>query len=335
MDYEYTWEERMALDAFLNDTTPPRSPSDFRVYKNGIYNKDMTKLYGIIPFGGSFEVPDGVKRIKGGTWSARKLLSRLIIPESVVEIEEKAFERCDGLEYADIHAQIIGSRAFCSCNRLQEIKLHEGLQKIGDQAFAYISTNNLILPPGVQDIGHYIMLNAFPFKQTLEVYLNNGALPKTHGLPADVGTLFVIRSPETDEKVCEFVILGKVEKVFTPHGIDFTEYDKMFRETFVQGRRYRIGFRAARTRIENPYGMDEDTRRFYEEYIADAACYFVLELISRHPDRAHLSVSVYEMYSEFINDKGLMKLIDASAMAGMTELTAFLMQKLHEMKSNE
>ena len=278
-------------------------------------------------------MPEGVKRIKSRAGYMVKGLRRLTIPESVDEIEDGAFEYCDDLEYADIHARNIGNRAFCSCNRLKEVILREGVQKIGDQAFAYTDINRLILPPGVRDIGHYILLNADPTEQTLEVYLNNGALPKTHGLPAEAGTLFIARSPETNEKVCEFVILGKVNKVITPRGVDFSEYDRMFRKTFSAGTDFRKGFRAAHTRLGSPYEPDGEARRFYEEYIAEAACLILLELITQHPDKVSVSGITGGIYLELVTDEGLLKLIDASARSGMTELTAVLMQKLHERRS--
>ena len=335
METEYTREEREALAKFLAEMSERSAKSGFRVYKNGIYNRNMTELHRIFSPGETFEVPEGVKQIKAQAGVTLKGLRRLIIPEGVENIDHGAFYYCSDLEYADIHAKNIEWRAFASCNRLKEVRLRDGLEKIGDGAFEYTDIKKLILPPSVRDIGHYILLNADPTEQTLEIYLKDGAPPKTHGLPAENGTLLIARSPKTDEKVCEFVISGKITKVFTQSGIDFSKYDERFHKTFSQSNAFRTGFKAAQARLRCPCGMDGETRRSYEEYSAEAACYILLELITQHPDKVTVSGIADGIYLELVTDEGLLKLIDASARAGKTELTAFLMQRRYERRADK
>lgn len=335
-------DEHDPSEEMFKKTPEELEKSGYRIYKNGVYNRTMTELHKILPLpensDGTFEIPEGVKRIMTQVCIDLKGLRRLIIPKSVEEIGFAAFSHCSDLEYADIHAKTIDWRAFTSCNKLKEVRLHDGLEKIGDEAFAYTDIKKLSLPPSVRDIGHDILYNADPLEQTLEIYLNNGALPKSHGLPAENGTLLIARSPETNEIVCEFVILGKITRVFTPNGIDFTEYDKIFHKTFSQGNAFRNGFKAAEARLRCPFGMDAEKRRYYEEYIAFAASLVLLDIITKRP-----GVSVGEITDDFTNsiyfglvdEEGLLKLIDASARAENTELTAFLMQKLREKKRDQ
>ena len=308
------------------------------IYENGIYNKEMTELYYIFLteecVGGHFEVPAGVKRIKSGAGRMLKGLRRLTIPESVEVIEGKAFEYCFDLEYADIGAQNIGQRAFCSCNSLKEVNLRNGLQKIEDHAFAYSDIQKLTMPPSVRDIGLYILQNADPTCLTLEVYSINGTLPKMHGSPSEFGTLLVVHSAETNEKLCEFVILGKINKVFTEHGVDFTGYDEPFKRDFSsQGFSFKVGLRAAQVRLAGLGEADEEKREFFKEYISNAAFLITLNAVIQYPNPRTDADITEETYLDLITDDDLLGIIDQAAQMGKPEVTVRLLQYQHDKRS--
>lgn len=325
----------------LNGCKVEISPDNpyFCVYKNGIYSKDMTELFHIFPQRGNsdgcFEVPAEVKNITRGVGSGLKGLRRLIVPESVNEIKEKAFEYCHDLEYADIRARKINSRAFCSCNKLKEVRLSEPLLKIEDHAFAYTDITKLNLPPSVRDVGHFILENADPTELTLEVYSDNGALPKFHGSPAEVGTLLVVRSSETNEKLCEFVILMKIKKMLTEHGIDLTKYDELFKkDPKSQSFSARVGLRAAQVRLSQLKEEDEEKRGIIKHYISRSVFYLAMDAIIKHPDKIY-DHYIDKAYLDLMYGEDILRLIDQSARSGQTEITAGLMQYYHERKSHE
>ena len=326
----------------LNECTIEISPDNpyLCVCKNGIYSKDMTVLYYIFSpdvfINGCYEVPAGVKLIRGGAGRALRGLRRLTIPESVDAVEDRAFEDCPYLEYADIGAHNIALRAFCGCNSLKEIRLSDHLQKIGDHAFAYTEIQKLTIPPSVRDIGQYILQNADPTCLTLEIYSKNGVLPKMHGSPAEVGTLIVILSSETNEKLCEFVMLGRINKVFTEHGIDFTRYDESFSMNFnSQGFPVKVGFRAAQVRLSQLDESDYEKREFFKQYIANAAFLITLNAVMSYPNPAFDDNIKQTTYLDFVTDDDLLGLIDEAAQLNKPELTAWLMQFNHERKSRE
>lgn len=106
----------------------------FCVFGQGIYSADMTKLCRIFSTGGIFSVPYGVRRIKSAAGCAVKGLKKLVIPESVTEIGNCAFEGCTDLEEADICAEDIGLRAFYGCKSLTSISL-EGIKTFYEDSF--------------------------------------------------------------------------------------------------------------------------------------------------------------------------------------------------------
>lgn len=322
-----TQEEREALAAFVAETWVKGEQQNFRVYKNGIYSRDMTTLFKIFPPVESFEAPDGVKLIKFGAGSGLEGLRRLTLPESVDEIEAMAFENCPDLEYADIHARNIKNSAFVYCRSLKEVRLHDGLEKIGGYAFAYTGIKKLTLPPSVREIEKYILQNADLTELTLELYSKNGALPRMHELTVGTGALLTVLSAETNEKLYEFVILKRIDDMISDHGIDFTEYDELFKPNFNEQRfSIRTGLRAARVRLALLNKEDEEKRAFFEEYIDNAAFLIMMNAIIEYPENSSKNIIMEGTYLDLVTDDTLTMLVDQSAEIGKTEVTARLLQ---------
>lgn len=72
------------------------------------------------------------------------------LPSSLTDIEHAAFYNC-GLTRVSIPGNVryIGSCAFCQNKNLQTIELHEGVDTIDVEAFAYTSIKNVTLPASV------------------------------------------------------------------------------------------------------------------------------------------------------------------------------------------
>lgn len=173
-------------------------------------------------------------------------------------------------------------------------------------------------------------------EKTLEMYYDGGAISEIHGCPAENGTLLIARSPDTDEKLCEFVILGNINKVFTEHGIDFSEYDDMFRQTFNdQDFTMKTGIYAAQVRLRNLGAADEEKRALFEQYIFDAAFLIMMSALIQYPEGTSQKDITDDKYLDLVSDDDLMGLIDEAAELGKPEITAFLMQKLHERQSGK
>lgn len=374
-----TWRYILRANEWVNllgGCTVEISPDNpcFCVRGNGIYNKDMTELYRIFSPGEAFEVPDGVKRIKSGAGMALSGLKRLTVPESVTKIESEAFRYCRELEYADIHAKIIGESAFADCNALttvlltgceeigryafwyceslRELALPETLIEIGDEAFLWTGIMRLRLPRSVQRVGRDILLDIrreadiseepgyLRYSDTncavLEFYYKDGSSPFSRFFrPAEEGTLMIARDHETGEQLFEFVIIDSIDNIFTEHGIDFTEYDNKLKHTF--------GF----------------NHKDFNRYLAFFAlrvrlrCQYGLNEEKRRVLEEKLSAQACMFawtaavkakendeffkfpYFHLIDVKMMFEMIKVSAAHNRTEVTAFLMKTLLEQNCDE
>ena len=227
-----------------------------------------------------------------------------------------------------LNTEVIDENAFEFCISLREVKLPDTLQEIGKRAFSQSGIRHLVIPPGVTEIGEDILESG-----TIEIYLKDGVLPVKPGVrPAENGTLLVVRSPETNEVLCKFVLLGSPDIVLTKHGIDFTEYDKMFNDRFL-GYCYGLDttIRAAKVRLHNSVGMSRKTMELLKEYIPMSIAFDIEYMINEN------SIEELEEYPylDDIDTERFLNLIDYSAQQGKTEMTAVLMQKLHERRISE
>ena len=93
-----------------------------------------------------------------GGYSFNKVITTIILPESIKEIGISAFSNCYGLTgnlTLPEGVTTIGNSAFISCSGFTGLILPDGLTTIGMSAFAYCSgfTGNLTLPDGITTIG--------------------------------------------------------------------------------------------------------------------------------------------------------------------------------------
>lgn len=96
--------------------------------------------------------------IPGGSFT-RSGIKKIIIPESVTSIGERAFEGCESLEEVKLPSGLesLGIAAFTDCKKLKSIKLPDSLTEIGQAAFyGCESLNNVTIPSGVKRLGGYM-----------------------------------------------------------------------------------------------------------------------------------------------------------------------------------
>ena len=103
---------------------------------------------------------DGVLFDKNKTklicYPCKKAGSKYMIPDTVLTVEENAFERCEELQKVDFSAGItnIGSNAFMYCENLSSVTIPNGVTSIGKEAFSYCSNlKNIELPDTLVKIG--------------------------------------------------------------------------------------------------------------------------------------------------------------------------------------
>ena len=84
---------------------------------------------------------------------------KIIIPDDVTAIGDKAFWDCSNLSSVTIPGSVtvIGEKAFWCCMKLSSIMIPKSVKEIGNDAFSYCALVSLVLPSGVTRIGE----NAF------------------------------------------------------------------------------------------------------------------------------------------------------------------------------
>ena len=97
---------------------------------------------------------------KGAFWSCDSLVN-VELSSSLESIGEEAFHDCISLTTIHIPASVkyIRNQAFESCSSLVSITLEEGLEGIGEAAFAGVSATELAIPSTVTYIGNYAISN--------------------------------------------------------------------------------------------------------------------------------------------------------------------------------
>lgn len=248
------------------------------------------------------------------------------------KIGEEAFDNCKALETVSLfNTEEIGVNAFNGCKALKEIKLPNTLRVIKNRAFCNTGIRHLVIPPNVDEIGDFIISGG-----TLEVHLKNGKLPFKHDTyPADIGTLLVVRSPQTDKIICQFVLLESPDDVvLTENGADFTKYDERLKNPDPDfDYDSDLTSRAARVRLHDPAGMSAETFAFFKDIVSRNTAFDVSLKISS--ERCTASDIAEYPYLDDIDNERFLSLINYSAEKGKPEITAVLMQKMHERRSRE
>ena len=106
-------------------------------------------------------IPDSVTRIKGYAFQRCSSLTSITIPDSVTSIGSSAFYGCSGLTSVTIGNGVtsIGDNAFDSCSGLASVTIGNSVTSIGGSAFYGCSgLSSIIIPDGVTSIGERAFL---------------------------------------------------------------------------------------------------------------------------------------------------------------------------------
>jgi len=148
----------------LKRITVSESNPVFRIYQNALIQKSNYKLI-TIPFGligDTLTIPDGIRIIGDCAFGySGPDFTKLIIPDSVEEIESSAF--CfSPVEYVEIGSGVrkMGYGPFTYCKSLKTVVIKDGTTVIGESAFLHCDNLETITIP---DSVTYIDENAFEY----------------------------------------------------------------------------------------------------------------------------------------------------------------------------
>ncbi len=100
-------------------------------------------------------LPDSVQEIDAKAFRYCKMLESVHIPASVTKIGREAFSHCESLHHVEFHANVkaLPMKMFYFCTKLSLLTLPETVQKIGKEAFCYSGIADIHLPEGLKEIG--------------------------------------------------------------------------------------------------------------------------------------------------------------------------------------
>ena len=235
-------------------------------------------------------VPDGVRRIGEGAFRDSILLEKVILPEGLEEIGNRAFEYCYlqdivfpdsllvigdyafncGISQTDLvlpdSVRTIGKHAFSSCGHLASIHLPKALTELGEYAFWFCkSLREITIPAGITEIRD----STFDFCENLtSVILPEGltAIGKiAFGRCANLSNIILPEGLTTIGLVA-FTGCGKLETIVIPASVqDFGRKNPFVSSTVwivTRGSRAEEFCRAYG--IEFKYARDEETGRTYD-----------------------------------------------------------------------
>lgn len=101
------------------------------------------------------DIPDSVSYIGQNAFLGCKSIECIVIPASMYQIGESAFNLCKGLTRVVFHDNVnyIGSYAFANCSHLKSIEIPDSVDSIGVGVFDYCeSLENVVLPDSFDTI---------------------------------------------------------------------------------------------------------------------------------------------------------------------------------------
>ena len=115
-----------------------------------------------IPDDGKVVIPNGVTEIGDRAFEGCSELSAIEIPNSVNEIGYAAFRHCKALKSITIPSNVetIYNEAFNDCSALTSVTIANGVRNIWDYVFAYCSSlTKIVVPDSVRNMGKGVFLN--------------------------------------------------------------------------------------------------------------------------------------------------------------------------------
>lgn len=184
--------------------------SRYKTIDGIVYSADMKTLI-FCPMGktGVVKIPDGVTRIRKNAFSNSKI-SKVILPDSMVSLQNEAFYGCEYLKEIDFGHGIeqiggngsqhvfsgcsmkklvfppqikeIGINAFLSCGELEEVIFNEGLETIHRGAFKNCpKLTEINLPASIKKVGLDAFLCEVLRDGIQDVNVNMSTIPEDFG----------------------------------------------------------------------------------------------------------------------------------------------------------
>ena len=156
-------------------------------------------------------------------------ITQVVMPETIIEIENNAFENCKYLEnvvFSD-SLEVIGALAFRYCENIGEINLPDSVNEIHLQAFSYCSSlRKLYLPENLKYLANNIVIYEHANKNLFKTYKGFAYLgSKKNPYLAMVECLDLQRTNIKTHRDCKFI---SSKSIISPSSITLTSKVEYF-----------------------------------------------------------------------------------------------------------
>lgn len=178
-----------------------KSNSSRFIVKNGLLIDNQN--YSVISYIGNDEsiiIPNSIVEISDSAFERCESLQQITIPDSVTSIGEKSFKGCKSLRQITIPNSVlsIGNETFSDCESLQEVNVADSVTSIGSLAFANCkSLQQITISESVTNIGY----NPFTLCEKLALKSNSNRFIIQNGLLIDTQNNNIISYVGKDDSV--------------------------------------------------------------------------------------------------------------------------------------
>ncbi|MBR4396075.1 MAG: leucine-rich repeat domain-containing protein [Eubacteriaceae bacterium] len=287
------------VDLFVSPDNPCLASAD-----GVLFNRDMTTLVKCpVKKEGEYKVPSGVINIGERAFEGAARLTEIILPKGLVAIGRRAFESCLRLKEIKLPGSVrtIGAAAFMNCGNLTDIEVPEGVELIDFSTFencrdiVYIS-----LPDSVRTIED----RTFRYCDKLT----------TLRIPNGLERARAIFSEDGYGGVCK--LLPSLTYGHIPHQ-SLASYGKEDQVTL------------ARIYLEEPEKYDDEDKAEYMRY----AVMYTKEVLESIIDRKDAPAMFGAISMGLVSSRRVTRLINKAIEAGLTEITAMLLEHKNRMKA--
>lgn len=137
--------------------TVPKDHAWLATYQGVLFDKNEKKLisYAYAREGTTYEVPRGIRVIGKDAFEYCDL-EKIVLPDTLLTIEDNAFLGCNSLKEIVIPDSVttIGESAFDNCGEMESVYIGDGVVSVGDYAFAWCEGLQMIrIPDGLREAG--------------------------------------------------------------------------------------------------------------------------------------------------------------------------------------
>ena len=185
-----------------------------------LYTKDMTQLvaYPVGKKSAEFVVPDGVRKICGGTFGGSSSLTNVTISDSVTTIGDEAFSDCSVLKLITIPQNVaeIEEYAFSNCSSLESIIFESSDCNIYDGS--YTICNSREFGTGDEKYIGYFDGTIYGYEgSTAQAYAEKYgrkfvALDKTEDIPCDITGDGIVSASDATLVLSAYTVIGSGSK---------------------------------------------------------------------------------------------------------------------------